>query len=298
MTRIRELRAALARYRADGERVGFVPTMGALHEGHLSLVDEARRRAERVVMSIFVNPLQFGPSEDFTRYPRDVTGDAARAASREVDLLFTPATEEIYRPGATVQVVPRGLDGRWEGEVRPGHFAGVLTVVAKLLNIVQPDVAVFGQKDIQQATLVRAMVRDLDFPVEVLVAPTVREADGLAMSSRNAYLSADERLHARVLSRALRCVRQAWLQRNVRDADALAALGRAEIEREDGVRLDYFALVDADRLEPVKLADAATRVIVAARVGRTRLLDNIILGAGARDDLGPEPAAAAARGGT
>lgn len=297
MTRIRELRAALARYRADGERVGFVPTMGALHEGHLSLVDEARRRAERVVMSVFVNPLQFGPSEDFARYPRDLSGDAAKAASREVDLLFTPATEELYPASSRVQVVPQGLDGRWEGEVRPGHFAGVLTVVAKLLNIVQPDVAVFGQKDIQQATLVRAMVRDLDFPVEVLVAPTLREADGLAMSSRNAYLGPEDRMRARSLSRALRCVRKAWLERGVRDADELAAIGRTEIEREEGVRLDYFALVDADRLEPVRVADAATRVIVAARVGPTRLLDNIILGAGARDDLGPEPAAAAAPSG-
>ena len=297
MTRIRALRTALARYRSDGERVGLVPTMGALHEGHLTLVDEARRRAERVVMSVFVNPLQFGPTDDFARYPRDIPGDAAKAASRGVDLLFTPPAEEVYPAEPLVQVVPRGLDARWEGEIRPGHFAGVLTVVAKLLNIVQPDVAVFGQKDLQQATIVRAMVRDLDFPAEVVVAPTVREADGLAMSSRNAYLSPDERVRARSLSRALRAVRRAFTQRGERDAGALAAVGRAEIEREEGVRLDYLALVDADRLEPVQVADASTRVMVAARVGTTRLLDNIILGAPVRDDLGPEPAAAAAPGG-
>ena len=301
IARIPQLRTALSRYRADGERIGFVPTMGALHDGHLSLVDEVRRRADRVVMSIFVNPLQFGPNEDLARYPRDLAGDAAKAASRDVDLLFTPALEDIYPAESAVMVVPRGLDARWEGEIRPGHFAGVLTVVAKLFNIVQPDVAVFGQKDLQQATLVRAMVRDLDFPVEVLVAPTMREPDGLAMSSRNAYLSADERLRARSLSRSLRVVRQAW-RGGVTDAAALAALGRAELERESDVTVDYFALVDADRLEPVAQADATTRVIVAARVGRTRLLDNIILGgggSGARDDLGPEPAAvAAAPGGT
>jgi pantoate--beta-alanine ligase len=297
MTRIRELRTALARYRSDGERIALVPTMGALHDGHLSLVDEARRRAERVVMSVFVNPLQFGPADDFARYPRDIPGDAAKAASRGVDLLFTPSPEEVYPAPPVVQVVPRGLDARWEGEIRPGHFAGVLTVVAKLFNIVQPDVAVFGQKDMQQVTIVRAMARDLDFPVEVAVAPTMREPDGLAMSSRNAYLSPEERVRALSLSRALRAVRQAWSGRGERDAGALAALGRAEIEREDGVRLDYLALVDADRLEPVEVADASTRVIVAARVGATRLLDNIILGAPVRDDLGTEPAAAAAPGG-
>ena len=190
---VTSVRDAVRTARRAGARVAFVPTMGYLHDGHLSLVDEARRRADFVVMSIFVNPLQFGPTEDLARYPRDPDGDARKAASRGVDLLFAPGPDVMYPREPEVRVTPRSLDRRWEGEVRPGHFAGVLTVVAKLFNIVQPDVAVFGQKDVQQATLVRAMVRDLDFPIDVVVAPTTREPDGLAMSSRNSYLDADAR---------------------------------------------------------------------------------------------------------
>src|SRR5919199_4108288 len=185
MTRVAEVRGAVSTAREHGLRVGFVPTMGALHEGHLRLVDEARARTGFVVMSIFVNPLQFGPAEDFTRYPRDVEGDSAKAAARGVDLLFAPTVEEMYGGPRAVGVVPIALHERWEGAVRPGHFTGVFTVVAKLFNIVRPDVAVFGQKDVQQATLVRAMVRDLDIPISIVVAPTTREPDGLAMSSRN-----------------------------------------------------------------------------------------------------------------
>ena len=182
-TTIAEARTALAAARARGDRVGFVPTMGFLHEGHLRLVDEARRRSSFVVMSIFVNPLQFGPTEDLARYPRDPGGDAGKATRRGVDLLFTPSADEMYPAQRVVTVVPEGIDRRWEGEIRPGHFAGVLTVVAKLFNVVRPDVAIFGQKDFQQATLVRAMVSDLDFPIELVVAPTVREAPMRARKS-------------------------------------------------------------------------------------------------------------------
>jgi pantoate--beta-alanine ligase len=201
LTRIAEVREAVGEVRARGRRIGFVPTMGYLHEGHLRLVDEARRHADLVVMSIFVNPLQFGPAEDLARYPRDLDGDAAKASARGVDLLFAPDGAEIYPEQPRVVVTPRALAARWEGAARPGHFEGVLTVVAKLLNIVQPHVAVFGQKDIQQALLVRAMVEDLDIPVEIVVAPTVREPDGLAMSSRNSYLDAPSRERARARPR-------------------------------------------------------------------------------------------------
>jgi pantoate--beta-alanine ligase len=241
-------------------------------------VDVARQRASYVVMSAFVNPLQFGPDEDFARYPRDPEGDAAKAQSRGVDLLFAPPTEELYRSDRVVAVTPVALADVLEGAIRPGHFAGVLTVVAKLFNLVQPDVAVFGQKDIQQATLVRAMVRDLDFPVEVIVAPTTREADGLAMSSRNAYLSPAERARALVLSRALRAVGAAF-DAGERDAAALERLGRAVLASAPEVRVDYLALVDPDRLQPVGRAAAGTIVAVAARVGQTRLIDNVVLGA-------------------
>jgi pantoate--beta-alanine ligase len=274
--RIAVLREALAARRRAGERVALVPTMGFLHEGHLQLVNEARQRADVVVMSIFVNPLQFGPGEDFERYPRDVAGDRAKAESRGVDLLFTPSVAEMYAGPRQVTVTPGALAERWEGAVRPGHFAGVLTVVAKLFNIVQPDVAIFGQKDIQQATLVRAMVRDLDMPVELVVAPTVREPDGLAMSSRNSYLSPDERGRALALSRALREI-AARAARGTRDAAELSGAGRAVLSAEAGIVVDYLAIVDPETLEPAAGATPGSIAMVAARVGRTRLIDNVIL---------------------
>ena len=277
-TSVAEARRRVAAARAAGARVAFVPTMGFLHEGHLELVDEARQRADFVVMSIFVNPLQFGPSEDFSRYPRDAEGDAAKAAARGVDLLFTPGVEEMYGERRVVGVSAEGLDRRWEGEIRPGHFAGMLTVVAKLFNIVQPDVAIFGQKDFQQAALVRALVRDLDFPIDLVVARTVREADGLAMSSRNSYLAPAERERARALSRALRAIAGRFAE-GTRDAATLVAAGRQVIESEGGISVDYLALVDAERLEPVAQASAGDVVLLAARVGATRLLDNLVLGA-------------------
>jgi pantoate--beta-alanine ligase len=277
LTDIAALRAWLAARRAAGQRIGLVPTMGALHTGHLSLVDEARQRSDVVVMTLFVNPLQFGPNEDFTRYPRDLARDHALAAGRGVDLLFAPTVEAMYPPGAEIRVMPGDTASRWEGEVRPGHFAGVLTIVSKLFHLVQPDVAVFGQKDIQQATLIRRMIRDLDFPIEMIISPTVREADGLALSSRNAYLSADQRVDAAVLSGGLRAAARAFVA-GERNSEQLLARVRHEMARAPAVRPDYIALVDPEHLAPVDTAAAGSIIVLAARVGTTRLLDNHILG--------------------
>ena len=273
------LRGWVRAQRAGGARIGFVPTMGYLHEGHLSLVDAARAEADAVVMSIFVNPLQFGPSEDLARYPRDLARDRALAGGRGVDALFLPSAEEMYPPGSEVRVVPGPTAGRWEGEVRPGHFAGVLTVVAKLFNLVQPDVACFGQKDVQQATLIRQMVRDLDFPLAVRVCRTARDPDGLALSSRNAYLSAPEREQGLALSRALRRGCELFAA-GERDSSLLEAeMGRV-IARHPGMTLDYIAVVSPHDLSPVAAAGTDAVAVVAGRVGSTRLIDNAILGEG------------------
>ena len=277
LPRVAEVRDFVAAARAGGKRVGFVPTMGFLHEGHLRLVDEARSRADVVVMSIFVNPLQFGPTEDLSRYPRDLEGDAAKAEARGVDALFIPEAQEIYPETPRVVVSPRALAARWEGAARPGHFEGVLTVVAKLFNIVQPHVAVFGQKDIQQATLVRAMVRDLDMPVEVVISPTVREADGLAMSSRNTYLDARGRERALALSGALRAVETAH-RSGERSATKLEEIARAHLASAGIEEVDYVAVADPNTLEPLVHAEGGAIVALAARIGRTRLIDNVILG--------------------
>ncbi|HET7041057.1 MAG TPA: pantoate--beta-alanine ligase [Gemmatimonadales bacterium] len=279
LTDIPSLRAYVREQKSAGRAVGFVPTMGALHEGHLKLVDEARKRAGRVVMSVFVNPLQFGQNEDLAKYPRDLPRDATLADRRGVDLLFAPTVEVMYPPGAETRVSPGPTASYWEGSVRPGHFTGVLTVVSKLFHLVQPDVAVFGQKDIQQFTLIRKMVRDLDLPVELVMVPTVREADGLAMSSRNAYLSAEERRDAAYLSAGLRAAHQAW-QKGQRDPSALEALLRAALARSERIRPDYIATVEPERLTPAGTAGAGTILMVAARVGTTRLIDNMIYGQG------------------
>ena len=273
------IRAAVIAARAGGERIGFVPTMGFLHEGHLRLVDEAKRHAGCVVMSIFVNPTQFGPSEDFSRYPRDPVGDAAKAAARGVDLLFAPDVSEMYPTPPSLHVVADDLPTRWEGEIRPGHFSGVLTVVAKLFNIVGADVAVFGRKDFQQAALVRRMVRELDFPTDIVVAPTVRERDGLAMSSRNTYLDAAARASALALVESLRAVANAFAG-GERRGDRLTRIGRDALASYPGVHPDYFAVVDPIDMTPVDTASDDTVAIVAARVGKTRLIDNMILGEG------------------
>lgn len=276
--RIEPLRLALGELRRAGKGIALVPTMGALHEGHLALVDRARERVEIVVMSLFVNPLQFGPNEDFARYPRDREGDARLTESRGVDFLFAPQQDEIYRSGRAVSVVPTSLATRWDGASRPGHFTGVLTIVAKLFNIVQPDVAIFGQKDIQQATIIRAMVRDLDFPIQIVVAPTVREVDGLAMSSRNAYLNAADRERARVLSRAIFAMRDAFEAGETNSA-TLEKLGNALVATEETVKLEYLAVMDPETLEPAPVAARGSIVAIAARLGSTRLIDNVILGA-------------------
>jgi pantoate--beta-alanine ligase len=273
---ISEMRHVIAGVRSKGKSVALVPTMGALHEGHLTLVDEAKRLADVVVMSIFVNPLQFGPSEDFARYPRTLDDDAGLASKRGVDLLFTPTKEDMYPEHAPVVIVHPGSVGKeWEGAVRPHHFEGVLTVVAKLFHIIMPDVAVFGQKDLQQAAAIKAMVRDLNFPVGILVAPTVRDPDGLAMSSRNRYLSPRERELALILSRALVAVRDAF-GRGERRASALEAIGWRMLERVVGLTPRYLAVVNADTFQRVNNVRHGDAAVGAVRVGETKLIDNII----------------------
>lgn len=267
--------------RARGRRIGFVATMGCLHEGHLRLVDRAKERADRVVLSIFVNPLQFGPREDFAAYPRDVARDRQLAAARGVDCLFLPDTQAMYPAEPLVRIAPGAMADTLEGVARPGHFAGVLTVVAKLFHIVEPDVALFGRKDFQQAMLVRRLAADLDFGLEIEIAPTVRELDGLALSSRNTYLSGDERRSALALARALRAVEQAW-RAGEADPKALQRRGR-EVLSAPGVSPEYLELVD-EQLRPVVRADARTVVVLAARVGATRLIDNVVLGEGVAAD--------------
>jgi pantoate--beta-alanine ligase len=264
-----------------GHRIAFVPTMGALHEGHLRLVDRAKERAERVVLSIFVNPLQFAGGEDYTTYPRDLARDRLLAAERGVQCLFVPDAAAMYPREPVIRVHPGPIGDTLEGAARPGHFAGVLTVVANLFHLVEPDIAVFGRKDIQQAMLVRDMTADLHFPIEIDVAPTVRELDGLALSSRNQYLSADDRRAAVALSRALRAVEQAW-RGGQADPVALGKRGM-EVLHTPGVSPEYVALVGED-FRPVSRVDARTIVAIAAKVGRARLIDNVVLGEGVAAD--------------
>ena len=279
LTTIPELKAWVGTTRAAGRRIGFVPTMGALHEGHLALVDAARAGSDAVVMSIFVNPTQFGPNDDLSRYPRDLARDRALAAARGVDVLFAPSVEAMYPEGAEVRVVPGRVAVRWEGEFRPGHYAGVLTIVAKLLHLVEPDRAWFGQKDFQQATLIRQMVHDLDFPLSIAVVPTVREPDGLALSSRNAFLSAADREQALGLSRALGAAAAAFAS-GERGAAALERVMRGGLAVHPGVEVEYIAVADPRTLEPVARTEDDTVILIAARVGSTRLIDNVILSKG------------------
>jgi len=264
--------------RRGGKRLGFVPTMGALHEGHLSLVRAARAGSDVVAASIFVNPTQFGPNEDLAKYPRSFERDCELLEREKVEMVFAPSVEEMYPAGAVTWVTVEELSGKLDGHSRPGHFRGVTTVVAKLFHIVEPDQAFFGQKDAAQVAIIRRMVRDLNMPVEIVVCPIVREPDGLAMSSRNAYLSPEERKRALVLLRSLTRV-QALADVGEWDASRLAAAGRDEISRESSVRLDYFAIVNPDTLDPVAGVSGGALVAVAAYVGTTRLIDNILLGA-------------------
>ncbi|MGH7508023.1 MAG: pantoate--beta-alanine ligase [Gemmatimonadales bacterium] len=276
---IPDLRSWTRAQRAAGRRTGLVPTMGYLHEGHLALVDEARRRADSVILSIFVNPLQFAPGEDLTRYPRDLSRDRVLASGRGVDALFMPSAAAMYPQGSEVRVTPGRTAERWEGAARPGHFAGVLTVVAKLFNLVEPDLACFGRKDVQQLVLVRQMVRDLDWPVEIVAVPTVREPDGLALSSRNAYLGPEDRERALALSRALQAAHQAWGSGETRAA-AIEERMREQLRKQPEVVVEYISIVEPEALAPAAIVDPRTVVAIAARVGGTRLIDNIDLAKG------------------
>jgi pantoate--beta-alanine ligase len=271
-----ELTSLVKQARRAGKRVGFVPTMGALHQGHLSLVRAARAQCDVVVVSIFVNPTQFGPNEDFGKYPRTLETDSAMLAAEKTDYLFFPAVDEIYPPGATTWVEVEGLSNKLDGISRPGHFRGVTTVVSKLFNIVQPDSAFFGQKDAAQAANVRKMVRDLKFDVEVVVCPIVREADGLAMSSRNVYLQGAQRNQALVLSRALQRIRE-LTAKGERDSARLIAAGKQIFAEEPTVLLDYLEIVNPDTLNLVADISNGALVAIAAYVGTTRLIDNVVL---------------------
>jgi pantoate--beta-alanine ligase len=276
ITSATEMTALSREVRRAGKRLGFVPTMGALHPGHISLVRTARAQSDVVVASIFVNPKQFGPNEDFAKYPRSLESDSAKLSCENTDYLFQPSVEEMYPTGATAWVTVEGITDKLDGRSRPGHFRGVTTVVAKLFNIVQPDLAFFGQKDAAQAAIVRKMVRDLNFDVEIVVCPVVREPDGLAMSSRNVYLSAAERKQATVLYRALMRV-QMLADQGESDSARLAAAGQQVMSEEPSVRLDYFEIVNPDTLDPVASTSGGALVAVAAHVGSTRLIDNILL---------------------
>jgi pantoate--beta-alanine ligase len=271
-----EMRAACAEAHRGGRRLGFVPTMGALHEGHLSLVRAARARCDAVAVSIFVNPAQFGPSEDFSKYPRSFERDRQMLEAEGVSLLFAPSVEEMYPQGAVTIVTVEGLSEKLCGRSRPGHFRGVTTVVAKLFNIVSPDAAFFGQKDAAQAAIIKKMVRDLDLPVEIVVCPIVREADGVAMSSRNAYLDAAQRRSATVLHRALLQV-QSLAEKGERASSNLVDAAQRVFREESLVNVDYVEIVDNETLEPVADVSRGALVAVAAFVGATRLIDNSIL---------------------
>lgn len=260
----------------EGKRVGFVPTMGALHQGHLSLVRAARAQCDVAVVSIFVNPTQFGPNEDFAKYPRSFDQDKAMLEREGVDCIFYPTVEEMYPAGAVTWVTVEGLSDKLDGRSRPGHFRGVSTVVSKLFNIVQPNAAFFGQKDAAQVAIIRRMVRDLNFDVKVVVCRIVREPDGLAMSSRNAYLSSAERKQALVLSRSLQRV-QSLVAQGECSAARLIDAGKKAIAEEPAVRLDYFEIVNPDTLDPVSDVSDGPLVAVAAYVGSTRLIDNLLL---------------------
>jgi pantoate--beta-alanine ligase len=270
-----DLRRAVAGWKAEGLRIGFVPTLGALHEGHLALVRRARELADRVVASVFVNPAQFGPQEDLGRYPRQPERDAELLAAAGCHLLFLPDAAAIYPPGGTTWVVPEGPAEGLEGAARPGHFRGVATVVLKLFHLVTPDVAVFGEKDAQQLAVIERLARDLFLPVEIVPHPTVREPDGLAMSSRNAYLSPAERRAATILYRALEAAREV-LSRGERDGDEIRLILREMLETEPLVSaVDYAEVVDAETFQPVRRLAGRIVLPLAVRIGGTRLIDNL-----------------------
>jgi len=273
---IAEVRAARADARADGKSLGLVPTMGALHEGHLSLVSAAKAQCDAVAVSIFVNPTQFGPTEDLAKYPRQFDRDCQRLQQEGVDILFAPPVEEIYPQGNVTWVLVEGLSDKLDGRSRPGHFRGVTTVVAKLFHIIEPRRAFFGQKDAAQLAVIRRMVRDMHFPVEIVACPIVREADGLAMSSRNAYLNEEERACASILHRSLERVERDF-RGGKRIAAKLISATRELLVSEPLVRVDYLEIVDPNSLEPIERISGKALVAIAAYVGATRLIDNVVL---------------------
>lgn len=276
ITSISATRQLSRQFRSKGARLGLVPTMGALHEGHLSLVRAAKAKSDVVAVSIFVNPTQFGPHEDFARYPRNLKKDCELLEREGVSLVFAPSVEEMYPQSAVTWITVEGLSERLCGKSRPGHFRGVATVVAKLFNIIEPDIAFFGQKDAAQVAVIKRMVRDLNMPVQIEVCPIVRENDGLALSSRNAYLSPDERKMALVLHASLQRA-QKLFDDGERAAPKIAAEAKKAFVWQPAVRLDYFEIVDPESLEPVETITQKSLVAVAAFVGNTRLIDNFLL---------------------
>jgi pantoate--beta-alanine ligase len=265
-----------AAHQREGVTIGLVPTMGALHAGHRALIKAARLSCDAVVVSLFVNPTQFGPNEDFSRYPRQLKADAALCKKEGVDVLFAPTVKEIYPDGFETTVTVPKLARRWEGEQRPSHFAGVATVVTKLLTIVRPTAAFFGQKDFQQAALIRRLVEDLNFGARVIVYPTVREADGLALSSRNVYLTKDQRVAAPVLFRALNAGRTA-IRDGIKSGTRIERMMRDAVKRERLAKIEYLAICDPDTLEPLKQVRARAVLLGAIRIGRIRLIDNLLV---------------------
>ncbi|MGQ9534132.1 MAG: pantoate--beta-alanine ligase [bacterium] len=276
VSKIKVLREILDPVKKKGQKVGFVPTMGYLHEGHLSLIRIAHKNCNFVVSSIFVNPIQFGPNEDFNRYPRDLKRDEALLKKEKVDLLFYPSVKEMYADDYKTYVEVSELSSILCGKSRPGHFRGVATAVLKLFNIIKPDIAVFGEKDYQQAIIIKRMVKDLNLDVKIIMGPIVRENDGLAMSSRNIYLSPEERADATILYQSLKWAKELFYKENIKSPEYIINKMRQMIEAKNG-RVDYIAVVDKDDLRPVKFIKKGDRILLAVFFGRTRLIDNIAI---------------------
>jgi len=272
---IRSLRQEVAKIKLEKKSLGFVPTMGAMHEGHISLIRQARKENDSVVVSIFVNPAQFAPREDFKKYPRNLKRDAALCRRAEVDILFCPDAKEMYPAGYKTYITVEGLSDVLCGKFRPGHFKGVATIVAKLFNIVQPDIAYFGQKDGQQAVIIKQLARDLNIPVEIKIMPTVREKDGLAMSSRNFYLNEQERRRAPVLFHSLKLARL-LIRQGQRDTAQIIRRMRGLIQKKKNARIDYVAIVDREALKPLKKISGRCLIALAVWIGKTRLIDNVV----------------------
>ncbi len=280
VTRSKDMQRLSLEYKRRGKTVGFVPTMGYLHEGHTSLINIARKHADIVVVSIFVNPIQFGPSEDYDRYPRDIERDKEILEKMGVDIMFYPSVDDLYPKGFTTYVEVKGLSDKLCGRYRPGHFRGVTTVVAKLFNIVMPDIAVFGEKDAQQAIIIKRMVRDLNFPVKIIVGPTVREPDGLAMSSRNEYLTEEERKVAPAIYQSLLLAKN-LVEQGERDASKIIAAMHEFLSKYDRIRVEYIEIVDKEELNPIeRLEKGEALIAIAAYLGKARLIDNITVKVG------------------